>query len=109
MVFIGESDRYQHHSLCDEIVQRAQRAGLAGCSVFRGAEGYGASRTVHSSHLLSMSEELPLVIVAIDAVERIDAFLPQLDELVTDGLVVVDDVEVVRHVGPAAGGAAADD
>lgn len=98
-VFIGESDRYHHHSLSSEIVQRAQRAGLAGCSVFRGVEGFGASRTLHSSHLLSLSEDLPLAVVIVDDHARIQAFLPQLDELITEGLVIVDDVDVVRYVG----------
>ncbi len=98
-VYIGESDRFQHHSLCDEIVLRAQRAGLAGCSVFRGTEGFGASRTLHTSHLLSLSEDLPVAIVIVDDAERVAAFLPELDELISEGLVIVDDVEVVRAVG----------
>ena len=98
-VFIGESDHHQHHSLSSEIVHRAQRAGLAGCSVFRGVGGFGASRTLHTSHLLSLSDDLPIAIVVVDSAERIEAFLPQLDELVTEGLVILDDVEVVRYVG----------
>lgn len=98
-VFVGESDRYHHHSVVAEIVQRAQRAGLAGCSVFRGVEGFGASRTVHNVHLLSLSEDLPVAIVIVDEPERIQSFLPQLDELITEGLVVVDDVSAVRYVG----------
>jgi PII-like signaling protein len=102
-IFIGESDHYRHHSLCTEIVDRARRAGLAGCSVFRGAEGFGATGHLHTARLLSLSEDLPLAIVIVDAPERIDAFLPQLDELVTGGLVILDDVEVIRYVGNPAG------
>ncbi|MCW2600559.1 MAG: hypothetical protein JWM02_2388 [Frankiales bacterium] len=98
-IFIGESDHHHHHSLCSEIVQRAQQAGLAGCSVFRGIEGFGASRTLHTTHVLSLSDDLPIAIVIVDAAERIRAFLPELDELITEGLVIVDDVEVVRYVG----------
>lgn len=98
-VFIGESDRYRHHSLAEEIVQRAQQAGLAGCSVFRGVEGFGAGRTLHSSHLLSLSDDLPLALVIVDEPGRISQFLPQLDELLGEGLVVLDDVQVVRYVG----------
>lgn len=98
-IFIGESDRYRHHSLSSEIVQRARRAGLAGATVLRGIAGFGASQTIHSSHLLSMSDDLPLAIVIVDAQDRIQAFLPQLDELIDEGLVIVDDVEVVRYVG----------
>jgi PII-like signaling protein len=98
-IFIGESDRYHHHTLSAEIVQRAQRAGLAGCSVFRGVEGFGASRTLHTAHVLSLSEDLPIAVIIVDTAEHIDAFVPQLDELIDEGLVIVDDVEVLRYVG----------
>jgi uncharacterized protein len=98
-VFIGESDRYRHHSLSSEIVQRARRAGLAGCSVFRGVEGFGASQRLHTAHVLSLSEDLPIAIIIVDTTEQIQAFLPQLDELISEGLVTVEDIEVVRYVG----------
>ena len=98
-VYVGDSDHYRHHSLVTEIVHRAQAAGLAGCSVFRGSEGFGASRQLHTSHLLSLSEDLPVAIVIVDAAGRIQAVLPVLDELVTEGLVLVDDVTVHRYVG----------
>jgi PII-like signaling protein len=97
-IFIGEADHYQHHSLSSEIIDRARRAGLAGCSVFRGAAGFGATGHLHTAHLLSLSEDLPVAIVVIDAAARVEAFLPQLDELVTGGLVILDDVEVIRYV-----------
>ena len=73
--------------------------GLAGASVFRGVEGFGASSLIHTQRLLSLSEDLPVAVVIVDAAEKIRAFLPQLDELVTEGLVIVDDCQVVRHVG----------
>jgi PII-like signaling protein len=98
-IFIGESDRYHHHALSHEIITRARNAGLAGASVLRGIEGYGASSHIHSARLLSLSEDLPLAIVIVDAEERIRDFLPQLDELITEGLVTIDPVEVVRYVG----------
>lgn len=97
-IFIGESDHYRHHSLSSEIIDRARRAGLAGCSAFRGAAGFGATGHLHTAHLLSLSEDLPVAIVIVDAPESIEAFLPQLDELVTGGLVILDDVEVIRYV-----------
>ena len=97
-IFIGESDHYRHHSLTSEIVDRARRSGLAGCSVFHGVAGFGASGHLHTSHLLSLSEDLPVAIVIVDASERIEEFLPQLDELVTGGLVILDDVDVIRYV-----------
>lgn len=100
-VFIGESDHYHHHSLTAEIVDRARRAGLAGCSVFRGTAGFGATGHIHSARLLSLSEDLPIAIIIIDSADRIDAFIPELDELITGGLVIVEDVEVIRYVGNA--------
>jgi PII-like signaling protein len=98
-IFVGESDRYHHHTLSAEIVRRAHAAGLAGCSVFRGVEGFGASRRLHTTHVLSLSEDLPIAIVIVDTAVHIDAFVPQLDELIDEGLVIVDDVEVLRYVG----------
>ncbi len=98
-VYIGENDQAHHRPLYSEIVHRAHRAGLAGASVFRGLEGYGASSTIHTSRILSLSEDLPIAVVIVDAAERIRAFLPELDALVTEGLVTLDEVDVVRYVG----------
>ena len=100
-IFVGEADHHHHHSLVSEIVDRARDAGLAGCSVFRGTAGFGATGHLHTARLLSLSEDLPVAIVVVDAADRIEAFLPQLDELVTGGLVILDDVEVIRYVGDA--------
>lgn len=98
-VFLGESDTWHHKPLFTEIVHRAHHAGLAGASVFHGVEGYGASSRIHTARLLSLSEDLPVAIVIVDAAEKVRAFLPQLDELVSEGLVILDDVEVIRYVG----------
>ena len=98
-IFIGESDHWHHHSLAHEIVERARRAGLAGATVLRGIEGFGASSHIHTTRLLSLSEDLPLCITLVDAEDRVRTFLPQLDELITEGLVILDDVEVVRYIG----------
>jgi PII-like signaling protein len=102
-VFIGENDTWHHKPLYSEIVHRAHATGLAGASVFRGIEGFGASALIHTSRLLSMSEDLPVAIVIVDTEERIRAFLPQLDELVGSGLVILDDCEVIRYVGREVG------
>lgn len=96
---VGEDDTHQHKPLYHEIVLRARKAGLAGASVFRGIEGFGASSAIHTARLLSMSEDLPVAVVIVDDEQRIREFLPELDELVGEGLVLLDEVEVIRYVG----------
>ncbi|WP_330268869.1 DUF190 domain-containing protein [Streptomyces griseorubiginosus] len=98
-VHIGENDTWNHKPLYSEIVHRAHAAGLAGASVFRGIEGFGASSLIHTSRLLSLSEDLPVAVVIVDSETRVREFLPQLDELVTEGLVTLDECEVIRYVG----------
>jgi PII-like signaling protein len=97
-IFIKEDDQWHHRPLYTEIVHRAHKAGLAGASVFRGIEGYGKSQHIHTSRILSLAEDLPCSIVIVDSDEKIRGFLPELDELVTEGLVMVDAVEVVKYV-----------
>src|ERR1700732_3133648 len=97
-IFIGEDDCWHHKPLYTEIVHRAHQAGLPGGSVLRGIEGYGASSRIHTSHILSLSDDMPLAVIMVDAEDKIRAFLPHLDELVTEGLVIIDPVEVIRYV-----------
>jgi uncharacterized protein len=94
-VFVGEDDRWHHTPVYHEIVRRAHEAGLAGATVMRGCEGYGASAMIRTSRILSLTENLPVVVLIVDAEERVRGFLPQLDDVVTDGMAVLDEVEVV--------------
>lgn len=96
---VGADDTYQHKPLYHEIVRRARQAGLAGASVFRGIEGFGASSAIHTARLLSLSEDLPVAVVIVDDETRVREFVPQLDELVGEGLVLLDEVEVIRYSG----------
>ncbi len=102
-VYVGENATWHHRPLYSEIVHRAHAAGLAGASVFRGIEGYGASSRIHTSRLLSLSEDLPVAVVVVDTEERIRAFLPRLGELAGAGLVTLEACEVVRWPGACAG------
>ncbi|MFF9773558.1 DUF190 domain-containing protein [Streptomyces sp. NPDC013978] len=94
-VFTGESDLWRRKPVFSEIVQRARKAGLAGASVFRGMEGFGASSLIHTSRFLSLSDDLPVMVVIVDDESRIRAFLPELSEVVGDGLVLLDEVMVM--------------
>ena len=102
-ILIGENDTFRHKPLFSEIVHQAHQAGLAGASVFKGIEGFGASSLIHTSRLLSLSEDLPVAIVIVDEEARIRAFLPQLHELVPGGLVLLDEVEVFLPQPPTGG------
>jgi PII-like signaling protein len=94
-VLLGEGDQWHHHPLYAEVVHRAHQAGLAGASVFRGIEGFGVGRRVHTSRILSLSEDLPVSVVVVDREERVRAFLPQLRELVGGARVTLERVELV--------------
>jgi len=96
-IFIGESDTWHGKPLYQAIVRRAREAGLAGATVVRGIEGFGADSHLHTSRILRMSEDLPIVIEIVDEADRIDAILPVLDEMVEEGLVTVERVHVVSY------------
>ncbi|MBJ6612677.1 DUF190 domain-containing protein [Streptomyces sp. I4(2020)] len=97
-IFVGERDTWHHKSVYPEIVRRAHKAGLAGASVLHGIEGYGASSLVHTQRFFSLALDLPVTVIIVDAEEKIRAFLPVLDELISEGLVVIDECEIVRYV-----------
>lgn len=98
-VLVGETDQWHHHPVYTEIVGRAHAAGLAGATVLRGIEGFGATSHLHTTRILSLGDDLPVAVIIIDAEDRIRGFLPQLDELISEGIVILDPVEVIRYVG----------
>lgn len=100
-IFIGEGDTWHHKPLYHEIVRRARDAGLAGATVLRGSEGYGSHSQVHTTRLLDLAEDLPLLVLIVDEADRVRAFLPQLDELVVEGTVLLDEVEAIRYAKDA--------
>src|SRR6266536_2138798 len=101
-IFIGESDREPGHDrpLFEAIVRRAREAHLAGATVLRGPMGFGRHSRVHAAKLLELSTDLPIVIEIVDAEEKINAFVPVVDELVTEGLVTLEAVRILRYVSP---------
>ena len=96
-VFVGESDKWQGKNLYLAIIELFRERGLAGATVLRGIEGFGAKQHRHTTRILSLSLDLPIVIEAIDREDKIRAILPALDAMVGDGLIVVQPVEVVAH------------
>ncbi len=96
-IFIGESDTWHGKPLYQAIVKRVREEGLAGATVTRGIEGYGASSHLHTSRILRLSEDLPLVIEIVDTEQRIEALLPILDEMVGDGMVTIETVRIVTY------------
>jgi hypothetical protein len=93
-IFIGENDRYEHQPLYEWIVRKARESGLAGATVLRGLEGFGAHSRLHTAKILRLSSDLPLVIEIVDTEEKIESFLPLIDDAVGEGLATVERVEV---------------
>ena len=101
-IFFGESDKIHHQSLYDTIVQSAREHGLAGSTVIRGIEGFGAkSRTIHSAKILRLSEDLPIIIEIVDTKEKIQSFLPAIDKLLessgSGALMTLEKVDVIHY------------
>jgi PII-like signaling protein len=104
-VYVGEGDRWHGRSLFEAIILAAREAGLAGATALRGIEGFGAHSRLHTTHVLRLSEDLPVVIEIVDQADRINAFLPRLDEMIGDGLVTREEIEIIayRAAPPPAG------
>lgn len=98
-IFIGESDRWERKPLYEAIVLAAREADLAGATVLRGLMGYGRHSRVHTAKILRLSEDLPIVIEIADRTDKIEAFLPTVDRMVTEGLVTLETVRVLKYRG----------
>jgi PII-like signaling protein len=98
-IFVGESDRFEGKPLFEAIVESVRREGLAGATVLRGIEGYGAGSHLHTSRILRLSEDLPVLIEIVDSEENIDRVLPMLDSMVGDGMMTIEKVHVITYRG----------
>jgi hypothetical protein len=100
-IFIGESDRHHGRALYEIIVRRARELGLAGATVWRGIEGYGAASRIHTAKILRLSEDLPILIEIVDTEEKIRAALPELDRLIEEagsgGLITLEKAEIIKY------------
>ena len=96
-IFIGESDRFDGRPLYEAIVEEARRRGLAGATVLRGVLSYGVHSRLHTSKVLRLSEDLPMIEEIVDRKERIEDFLPVLDEMVKEGLITIEDIRVIAY------------
>ena len=93
-IFIGESDRHQGLPLYEWIVKNAREAGMAGATVLRGMQGFGAGCRMHTSKILRLSQDLPIVIEVVDTPEKIEAFIPTIDPVINEGLMTTEGIHV---------------
>jgi PII-like signaling protein len=93
-IFIGESDKNDGKPLYEWLVLKAREAGLAGATVLRGIEGFGAHSRLHTAKILRLSEDLPIVVELVDSLEKIEAFMPIVDEVIVEGLATLERVKV---------------
>ncbi|MEX2207825.1 MAG: DUF190 domain-containing protein [Myxococcota bacterium] len=100
-VFIGESDRWHSRPLVTALLERLRSEGFAGATVFRGVAGFGAHSTIHTTQLLRLSQDLPVLVEIVDTQAHVDRLLPILDEMVIEGLVTLEKVRVVRYAARA--------
>jgi PII-like signaling protein len=98
-IFIGESDRHGHLPLYEAIVLKAREKHLAGATVLRSAMGFGKSSRMHTSKILRLSSDMPLVIEIVDSEENINAFLPVIDPMITGGLITLEKVSAISYRG----------
>ena len=96
-VFIGESDHYKGKALYEQIVLKAREMNLAGATVLRGIMGFGADSRMHSAKILDLAVDLPIIIEIVDTQEKIDLILPFIDEHVVEGMVTIENINVIKY------------
>jgi len=96
-IFVGESDRWDGSPLYEAIVLEARKRGLAGATVIKGFMGFGAHSRIHTAKVLELSQDLPIVVEIVDAAEKIEAFMPELEKMVGDGLITIERAEVLLY------------
>lgn len=96
-IFIGEADRFEGKPLYEAIVNLARKNNMAGATVLRGLMGFGADSRMHSAKILRLSEDLPIVIEIVDAPEKIESFLPHLDDMIKEGMVTLETIKVIAY------------
>ncbi len=96
-IFIGESDKFEGMPLYEWIVKRARERNLAGATVLRGLEGFGARSRIHTTKILRLSEDLPIVVEIVDSLDKINEFLPLIDDAMKEGLVTLEKVQVILY------------
>ena len=96
-IYLGELDKWHHQPLYEAIVLKAREMGLAGATVLRGPMGFGARSHLHTAKIMRLSEDLPVLIEIVDKEEKINAFLPELDKMESDGLITLEKVHVIKY------------
>lgn len=96
-IFIGESDKFEGKPLYQAIVEESRKRGMAGATVLKGSLGFGVHSRLHTAKVLRLSEDLPVVVEIVDSPERIADFLPDLDKMVTEGLITIEKVRVIAY------------
>jgi uncharacterized protein len=96
-IFVGESDRWDGTPLYEAIVLEARKRGLAGATVIKGVMGFGAHSRIHTAKLLELSQDLPMVVEIVDAADKIEAFMPDLEKMVGDGLITIERADVLLY------------
>lgn len=96
-IYVGESDKWEGEPLYQELIKKFKKEGLAGATAITGVEGFGLNSRIKSSHIWQLSEDLPIIIEVVDKAEKIDEIIPIVKEMVREGLVTVEEAEIITY------------